>query len=67
MSVLIFVGVLPSEVLIVKWCLMKPGIVIAFDTVGKVVFEDCVALEKVTDNWDFCCDYIVESFGAILK
>ena len=63
----IFVGLLPGEVLIVKWCLMKPGIVVAFDNIGKMVFEDFVALEKVTDNSDFCFDYIVESFRAILK
>ena len=46
-----FVGLLPGEILIVKWCLMKPGLVVTFDTVWKMLFEDFVASEQVTDNW----------------
>ena len=67
MSVVVFVGLLPGEILIVKGCLVEPGIVVTFDIVGKMVFEEFVALEQVTDDWYFGFDYVVESFGAILK
>ena len=41
----------------------RPKIVATIDIVGKMVFEEIVALEEVADDWDFVNVYVVRCYG----
>ena len=64
---MVFVGLFPGEVFIVEGCLVEPGVVVTFDIVGKMFFEEFIALEEVADDWDFVFNYFFDSFWSIFK
>ena len=45
----------------------KPFIVVAFDGVGEVGFEEFVALEEVANDWYFGLYNSIETFRSVLE
>ena len=43
-----------------KDLLIEPRVFAAFNCVGKVTFKEFVALEKVSNDLEFCLDYLIE-------
>ena len=62
-----FLWLLSSEVEIVEDGLPQPCIVVAFDGVGEVGFEEFVALEEVANDWYFGLYNSVETFWPVLE
>ena len=46
---------------------MQPCVILTFNGIWEVVFEEFVALEEVADDGDLCLYNFVESFWAIFK
>ena len=59
-----FSWVFPSEVVVIEYWLMQPGVIIAFDCVWEVLCEDFVSCHDATDCWEFKFYDFVESFWA---
>ena len=55
------------EIGVVEDGLPQPCIVVAFDGVGEVGFEEFVALEEVANDWYFGLYNSIETFRSVLE